>query len=143
MTSITQSLAERLSEIEDEALVAVAIIANVEPKVARRAAAGEPVKAADALCLMAALGRDPMTLEIIPARRLGKFDHNTLALFLKVHIRIKKYTVRKVAAESDLNVRVVQCILEGQHVNISNIVKACAYLDLHPFDQCERVREAA
>lgn len=145
MISITPSafLADRLAELDAEGLEALAGVAGVELKVARRAAAGEPVAASDALCLFAARGYDPLTLEQIPRKRIGTFDRNTLALFLKVHMRSKKLTVRNVGAATGMNTRVVQAIRDGKPIGLGNVCKACAYLNLHPFDQCERVREAA
>lgn len=143
MTPITTFLAERLSELNPEALAAVAIVADVKLKFARRAAAGEPVAAWVALSLMAACGYDPITLEQIPPRKLGMFNRQTLALFLNGRMRVKRYTVRNVACEAKVNPRVVQAVLECNRVNINNVVKLCAYLNIHPFEQCERVREAA
>jgi hypothetical protein len=139
----TAFLAERLAELDPEALAAVAIVADVELKIARRAAAGEPAAASAALCLFAARGFDPMTFEQIERKRIGAFNHQTLALFLNAKMRVKKYTVRNVAAETKVNTRVVQAILKCNHVNINNVVKFCAYLGIHPFQQCDQVKEAA
>ena len=140
---ITHFLADRLAELDDEALQALAMVADVPIKTARRAASGEPVAAWAALCLIAARGYDPITREQIARRKLGKFDHRTLALFMSTRMRVKKYTVRNVTAETGFSTRVVQNILKAEHVNLSNVVKACVYLNIHPFDQCEKVREAA
>lgn len=81
-------LAERLAELDAEALIAVAIVADVELKYARRAAAGEPIAAWQAISLFAARGYDPITLEQVARRSLGRFNHQTLALFLNARMRV-------------------------------------------------------
>jgi hypothetical protein len=136
-------LSERLAEVDPEALAAVAIVADVELKIARRAAAGEPIAASAALCLFAARGYDPMTFEQIERKRIGPFNHQTLALFLNQYMRKHRRSVRNVSAKTKMNPRVVQAILETHPVNINNIVKACSYLGIHPFQQCDQVKEAA
>ncbi len=136
-------LSERLAELDPEALAAVAIVADVELKIARRAAAGEPVAASAALCLFAARGYDPMTFEQCDRKRIGAFNHQTLALFLNGYMRKNRRTIRNVSAATKMNPRVVQAILQANHVNINNVCKACIYLGIHPFQQCDQVREAA
>lgn len=143
MISITAFLAERLTEIEDDALIAVAVIANVDPGIARRARSGEMVKASDALRLFAARGYDPLTRKAIAPRRLGEFDHGVLKLFLVTQMTLRKDSIRGAAAKVNASASAIANIRRGRHVSISNIIKVCSYLDLHPFDQCERVREAA
>lgn len=143
MTSITTFLAERLSELDAESLSDLAKVADVELKFAKRAAADQPIKAWRAFALMAARGYDPITLEQIPRRKLGRFNHQTLALFLNGHMRKNRSKVHRVARLMNVSTRVVQTILECKPVNLNNVVKACVYLNIHPFDQCERVREAA
>lgn len=143
MTPITQFLSERLSEIEDEALIAVAVIAGVDAGVARRARAGESIASANFFPLIAALGFDPMTQERRPSERRGKFNTMTLSLFLNSYMRKHKLPLRTVSRLSGLSVSAVNAICECRPVSPNNVVKACAYLNIHPFEQCERVREAA
>lgn len=143
MTPITAFLAERLSEIGDEALVAVAVIANVDPGVARRAKSGELVKASDALRLLAARGYDPVTRKAIAPRRLGRFDHDVLKLFLVTQMKLRHDSIRVAAQAMGASPSAVQSMRCGIRVSLSNILKACGYLKVHPFEQCELVREAA
>jgi hypothetical protein len=112
---ITSFLADRLAELDDDALEALAKVACVPLRTARRAATGQPIKAAAAISLIAARGYDPITRGQITRKVVGAFDPRTLALFMN----------------------------EAGDVNLTNVVKACIYLNIHPFDQCERVRAAA
>lgn len=139
----TQFLADHLAELDREALAAVAIVADVELKTARRAATGEPIRASDALCLFAARGYDPITLEQIPRKQIGAFNHQTLALFLNGHLRRHHLTERQAVAASGIALGQLHKMLNAERVSIRNAVKACVYLNIHPFDQCEKVREAA
>lgn len=143
MTPISTFLAERLCDLEDEALIAVAVIANVDPGIARRAAAEQPIKASDALALLAAVGRDPVTRAIMPPRRVGKFDHLALALGVILKMQTKSQSIRAAAKAMDVSPRAITRLLDGDVVSIVTVIKACAYLGIHPLDQCEPVREAA
>lgn len=137
-------LADRLSELDRDALKSLASVADVELKTARRAAAGEPIKAADALKLYAARGYDPVTFEQIPRKAIGSFNHQTLALFLNGHMRVARLRVHKVAAAMQVSTRVLQAMLEANPVNINNVVKACRYLGFSPFACCDQpVKQAA
>lgn len=142
MTHIATFLSERLAEIEDEALVAAAVIADVDASTARRARAGEPVKAMDCLRLLAALGRDPVTRKVVPPRRLGRFDHECLRLFLIMQMNLRSHSVRAAADAMDAAPTAVQNMRQGRCVSLGNILKACAYLDIHPFECCERVNDS-
>lgn len=141
----TAFLAERLSELDVEGLLNVAEKSGVEIKTARRAAAGEPIKASDALRLYAARGYDPIGFEQIERKTIGPFNHQTLALFLNGHMRVARLRVRSVAAAAKLSPTAVQHILDAKPVSIGSIVKACRYLGINPFSCCDqvKVREAA
>ena len=143
MNTIAQFLADRLIELDDDGLEYVAKLSGVPLKTARRAATGEPIAAWSALCLLAARGYDPITREQIPRKRIGKFDHRTLALMMNGHMRVKHLRVRNVADEMKVSTRVIDAICDCRPVSITNVVKACMYLGLHPFDQCDRVEAKA
>lgn len=143
MTTPTTFLADRLSELDRDALQSLASSAGVELKTARRAAAGEPIKAVDALKLYAARGYDPVTFDQIPRKTVGAFNHQTLALFLNGHMRVARLRVHKVADAMQVSTRVLQAMLEANPVNINNVVKACRYLGLSPFSCCDQVVKQA
>lgn len=139
-TSIVSFLAERLAEIDDEALVAVAAIANVHPGNARRARAGQPVSTQDCLALLAARGFDPVTRKVVRTRRLGPFDHLSLAMGIRMRMTMRKHSLRFAALSCGASASAFTHMRAGRALGIENTLKACAYVGVHPFDQCVQPR---
>lgn len=142
-TPISTFLAERLSEIEDEALIAVAIIADVDPGNARRARAGQAVSTQDALALLAARGFDPMTRKVVRTRRLGPFDHLSLAMGIRMRMQLRKDSLRQAALSVGASASAFLHMRAGRVLGIENTLKACAYVGVHPFDQCGKAERIA
>lgn len=140
MTPATIHLAERLSALDATAIGDIGAYAGVDAKKASRAALGEAIPATDALALFAALGVDPVTRASIAAARIGPINHQTLALFLNTKMRKERRTIRHVANLTKSNPRVIQAALDCKAVNLNNVCKLCAYLEIHPFELCERVK---
>lgn len=143
MTPIITFLAERLSEIDDRFLVSFARTGNVDPGNARRARAGQPISARDSLALLAARGYDPVTRKLVPSFALGQFDHLSLAMGLRMRMRMNQHTFRQAATAMRTSATAVVHMYYGRVLGIENTLKACAYVGVHPFEQCERRREAA
>lgn len=143
MTPITSFLAERLSEIEDEALVAVAVIADVDPGNARRARAGQPISARDSIALLAARGFDPVTRKVCRSRRYGQFDHTALALGIRMRMVMRRDSLRSAALSVGASASAFLHMRAGRVLGFENTLKACAYVGVHPFEQCVRAKEAA
>lgn len=133
-------LAERLQEIEDEALVAVAIIANVDPGNARRARAGQPINARDSIALLAARGFDPVTRKVCRIERLGEFDHLSLAMGMRMRMIQRKESLRQAARSVAASPTAFTHMRAGRILGFENTLKACAYVGVHPFEQCRPVK---
>jgi hypothetical protein len=136
---IADFIADKLSALSDEALIVVAGMARVETETARRAMSGASIPASAALALIAAVGFDVVTRQPCAARQLGPLDHAIIAMGLKAHMRLRKQTVRTVAAQMKVSTRVVDAVAKGNPVSIGNVLKACAYIGIHPFNQCEPI----
>lgn len=141
MTTIAAFLSERLSEIEDEALVAVALIANVEPGNARRARAGQPISARDSIALMAARGFCPVTRKVVRTQGLGDFDHVTLAMGIRMRIIQRGDSLRQAARSVAASPTSFTHMRAGRALGFENTLKACAYVGVHPFEQCLPVKQ--
>lgn len=142
MTPITTYLAECLVALDSDALIALCELASVELKVARRAIKEQPISASDALALLAALGIEPMARNPIASKRVGPLNLDTLALFLVGRMARLGHGTRNAASVMGISERVVYAIRDGKAVSLVNVLRACAYVDIHPFELCERVREA-
>ena len=134
--SIVSFLAERLSEINDDALVAVAAIANVHPGNARRARSGQLVSTQDCLALLAARGFDPVTRKVVRTCRLGNFDHLLLAMGIRMRMAMRKDSIRSAALSVGASATAFTHMRAGRILGIENTLKACAYVGVNPFDQC-------
>lgn len=143
MIPITYFLSERLSELSPEDLEALAVKAGVTVKAAKRAAKHEMVSASDALALIAARGYDPMTRMAIPPRQVGPLKVECLALFLVAAMAKQNHHLRNAAGVMGVNTRVITDMRDAKPVAIENVLRLCAYIGMHPFEQCERVKEAA
>lgn len=140
MISPVDFLAERLSDITDDGLEALAVTAGIDIGVARRARSGEPISASAALALIAARGYDPVTRKMITPRRLRPLDCTFLALGVKGAMFKNKHTARQAAAAMDVSATAVTRLRNGHKTSIVTVLKACAYIGVHPFDQCETAR---
>lgn len=143
MTALTTHLAECLLALDTDALIALCELSGVELKIARRATKEQPIAAADALALLAALGIEPMSRKAIPPKRLGELDQSILALMLIGRMSRLGHGTRNAASVMGVSERVVYAIRDGKAVSLPNVQRACAYIDVHPFELCGRAQAAA
>jgi hypothetical protein len=111
----------------------IAALSGVSPRQAANAIMGRPVATVAHLRLCAALGLDPLPqfphAQVAPA----DFDFVVFALAMRMARALKKHTEREAAAVMKVSPSTV-CRIENAHeMTITVVLKACAYVQMHPF----------
>lgn len=107
---------------------------GIERRVIRRAAVGLQINASDYLRLCAFVGLDPMTGKDCDKRVIGPLHKPTLSLALRMKREDLKITLRQAAAKARMSYSALGRIERAEDVSIEAILKACRWLNRHPFD---------
>lgn len=103
-------------------------------RILRRAAVGQPINASVHLRLCAELGLDPATGAITAPRTIGSLHKPSLSMALRAKRITDDLSVRQAAKSARMSHSALNRIEAGQDVSIDAILKACAWLERHPFE---------
>ena len=110
---------------------------------AEQGGAGNPLSASHQLRVAAALGVDPVTTLAIPPRvDLAEFDRAALGLFVRVRRAKLSLSNNQAAPQIGMTDCVLSRIENGHTVSITSTLKACWFIEMHPFEFMRPVRGA-
>lgn len=99
-----------------------------------RAAGQRPVSADHFIRLCAVIGIDPSTGDTVaPLPSAGEFDHGQLAMAIRMHMDMRKHSIRAAAATVNLSATVFLRLRDGKATAIESVCAGCRYVGLHPF----------
>lgn len=133
---VVKAVADRLSALSRDELLEAAKTAGLKPNMLGRAAIRSAISAGNLIRICGAIGLDPMTLEPCECQALGEFSLGLFALGLNIRRRLRKHSLRKVAAAAGLKHLSVHRAEGREPVAIKATLAICKYIGVHPFKYC-------
>lgn len=127
-------LGDTLAAMSADQVMALAARAGVPARVAGRLAIGFTISADHFLKLCAAAGFDPVTGASCPSRRIGALDRALLGAGMRICRGLRRESVRAAARAVDLSVSAVSRVENADVTSVRTVLRACAYVGVHPFD---------